>query len=161
MVAAVLQACAYIRETGYFNKAVDYYANKYEVDRKELEKNIRARQAAGQKGKKSVSTGKRFKWFLVCETKFIEADGETYYQYPQVLKGLSPESVVNRFTDADWKRTVRADYGGSYAPSYSHEAIAEFGSKEEADAALSEWESYVQRHEEEKKKASIERMVET
>ena len=34
MVAAVLGACSYIRETGYFNRAVTYYANKYNVSEK-------------------------------------------------------------------------------------------------------------------------------
>lgn len=38
MVAAVLGACSYIRETGYFNKAVRYYSEKYDVDPDELEK---------------------------------------------------------------------------------------------------------------------------
>ena len=53
MYAAVMGACKYIRETGYFNKAVQYNADKFGVDPNELEKEIRKRQSAGQKGKSS------------------------------------------------------------------------------------------------------------
>ena len=52
MYAAVMGACKWIRQDGYFNKAVKYYADKFNVDEKELENHIRARQSAGQKGKK-------------------------------------------------------------------------------------------------------------
>jgi len=61
MYAAVMGACSYIRETGYFNKAVKYYANKYGVDEDELAKHVRARQGAGQKGK-----SRQYKHFVVA-----------------------------------------------------------------------------------------------
>lgn len=60
MYAAVMGACSYIRDTGYFHKAVSYYADKYKVDEKELEREIRKRQAAGQKGKT-----RKYKYFVV------------------------------------------------------------------------------------------------
>lgn len=60
MYAAVMGACSYIRDKGYFNKAVSYYADKYGVDPDELAKEIRKRQGAGQKGKT-----RKYKYYLV------------------------------------------------------------------------------------------------
>lgn len=60
MYAAVMGACSYIRDKGYFNKAVSYYANKYGVDPDELAEEIRKRQGAGQKGKT-----RKYKYYLV------------------------------------------------------------------------------------------------
>ena len=48
----VMFACKMIRENGYFNKAVQTAANYYGVDADEVAKHVRARQGAGQKGKK-------------------------------------------------------------------------------------------------------------
>lgn len=141
---AVMGACKMIRETGYFNKAVSFYADKYNVDRDELEKHIRARQSAGQKGKKSNNSGRKYKYFIVVETCWCEADGVTSYSNPAVLRGLSSESVVRRFIDSDWYFTVRNDYGGSYAPVRGHVAIAEFQTKEEAEKALPSWETILE-----------------
>lgn len=70
MVAAVLGACQYIRETGYFNKAVTIYSSRYGVDREELEQNIRARQAAGQKGQ-----SRKYYWFIVEKYDFYAEAG--------------------------------------------------------------------------------------
>ena len=60
MYAAVMGACSWIREKGYFNKAVAYYSDRYRVDPDKLAKEIRKRQGAGQKGK-----GTSFKFYLV------------------------------------------------------------------------------------------------
>lgn len=142
MYAAVMGACKYIRETGYFNKAVRYYAERYGVNEKELEKQIRLRQSAGQKGKAGSSAGKTYKWFIVVETCHSDAAYEYSISDPQVLKGISSASVVRRFSDNDWRRTTRDDYGGSYAPVYRHEAIAEFDTESEARKQLSDWRKY-------------------
>lgn len=144
MVAAVLGASNWISRGGGFNRAVSYYADKYGVDEDELAANIRARQAAGQRGKKSATAGRKFKWFIVCETVWSEANSETLYQDPLVLKGLTKDTVTNRFTDHDYYRTMRNDYGGVYAPSFDHVAIAEFDTRAEAEAALEHWKEYAE-----------------
>jgi len=136
MYAAVMGACSWIREKGYFNKAVDYYAKKYGVDKTELAKHIRERQSVGQKGKTAHNKGKKYKWFIVARTCWTDASGETEYSDFEILKGLSGKSVVRRYSEADWKYTVRMDYGGSYAPVIGHKAIAEFETEEEAEKAL-------------------------
>ena len=143
MYAAVMGACSYIRSTGYFNKAVAYYADKFGVSEEELAKHIRARQSAGQTGRKT-GTGKKYKWFIVCETVWCEANGEKDYDRPEVLKGLSERTVVRRYSEFDWNRTVRADYGGSYAPVYDHEVIAQFDTEREAMEALPRWRELLQ-----------------
>ena len=55
---AVILACKMIRESGWFNKAVSYCANKYNLDEDTLAHHIRKRQAAGQKGKKRTNPRK-------------------------------------------------------------------------------------------------------
>ena len=143
MFAAVMGACSYIRETGYFNKAVSYYADKYHVDPLELAKHIRARQAAGQKGRISPSKGRKYRWFIVCETVSTDACPEPTYNNPQIVKGLTPLTVERRYSEHDFLRTMRDDYGGNYAPSYHHVVIAGFNSKEEAENMLSHWRDFL------------------
>ena len=143
MFAAVMGACSYIRETGYFNKAVSYYADKYSVDEKELASHIRARQAAGQKGRTSASKGRKYKWFFVCETIFTDADPVPDYHYPEIVRGLTPQTVERRYSDHDFIRTMREDYGGNYAPSYDHVVIASFNTKEEAEKNLPHWKHFI------------------
>ena len=146
MYAAVMGACSYIRKTGYFNRAVSYYADKYDVDADELEKHIRARQAAGQRGKKSPNAGKKYKWFLVCRTSWSDASGSTWYSEPAIVKGLSCRTVEKRFSDGDFYETMRNDYGGPYAPVVGHVAVAEFPAEADAAGALPNWRDYVKRH---------------
>lgn len=143
MVAATLGACSYIRATGYFNKAISYYAQKYNVNEYELTQNVRARQAAGQKKRAPVSKGKKYKWFLICQTVWCEADGVTDYDNPVIVKGLSKETVHRRFTDSDWYATIRNDYGGSYAPVYGHQVIAEFDNEHDAVRAGEHWKDFI------------------
>lgn len=150
MVAAVLGACSYIRKTGYFNKAVKYYANKYNVDEEELAANIRERQGAGQKGKKSKSQGRKYHWFIVCEQSWSDAEGYSDYYRPQILKGLSEKTIKSRFCESDNKRTMREDTGSSYSPVYNHIVIAEFDSEEQAREAFPKWEELAKEHENKK-----------
>lgn len=143
MYAAVMGACRYIREEGYFNKAVSYYADRYGVDEEELAKHIRARQSAGQKGRKSASKGKKYKYFLVCQWCTCDADGTPYVTSPpQILKGLSEETVLTRFVDSDMNQTKAGDYGGNYVNVYHHAVIAEFNSKAEAEQNYPQWKDF-------------------
>lgn len=71
MYAAVMGACSYIRETGYFNKAVSYYADKYGVDAAELEAHIRQRQGAGQKGKT-----RKYKYYVIVALRDYYMGGD-------------------------------------------------------------------------------------
>lgn len=46
MYAAVMGACKWIRESGYFNKATQYYADKYGLDVGAVRAEVRKRQSA-------------------------------------------------------------------------------------------------------------------
>ena len=139
MYAAVMGACSYIRDKGYFNKAVRYYADKYNVDEDELAQHIRARQSAGQRGKSPKSKAKKYKWFIVCETTDLDIGGETRLYNPTIVKGLSRETVQRRYSDADWNRTCRAYTGSSFDTIYGHTVVSEHETEEEAKTALNQY----------------------
>ena len=125
MYCAVMGACKWIRESGYFNKAVSYYADKYGVDEAELAKHIRARQSAGQKGKKRGT----YKHYVVITWESCDADGEAHLIAINVKKAMNEQNA--RQSWLDFQR--RNDYGGSYAPYRFDEVLNEFATKNEAD----------------------------
>ena len=127
MYAAVMGACSWIRKDGYFNKAVKYYSEKYNVDPKELEKNIRARQSEGQKGKRRGS----YKWFVVGAKTIVDGIPSESYEL-SIVKGISNESVEKRFDEIDMKRTRSEDTGSDFSPVFFHYILGSFGSESEA-----------------------------
>lgn len=134
MVAAVLGACSYIRDTGYFNKAISYYADKFNVDADELARNVRARQGAGQRasGEKRV-----YKWFAVEYSMGNERNGAAYFdpfdaQYC-VAKGVSEKSVKARLSKHD-------DYISEYAPCHWFGRVTACDSENEAEQMIKAWE---------------------
>lgn len=135
MVAATLGACRYISSTGYFNKAISYYADKYNVSEEELTKNVRARQAAGQK-QSNEKKPRKYKWFAVEYSMGNERNGGAYFEplYAQyeVAKGISPKTVKNRLSAHD-------DYMSEYAPCHWFGRIQECESEEEAQTTIKQW----------------------
>ena len=130
MYAAVMGACRYIRATGYFSRAVSYYANLYDVDADELAAHIRARQSVGQK-RKNAKTKRVYKYF-VCD-RWIHRQHRDDYNYEhtpniQVIKAVSREHAArNNSGITSW---------GYQNESYSEwicTVIAEFDTKAEAD----------------------------
>lgn len=110
LYAAVMGACSYIRETGYFNKAITYYADKYNVDANEVKKYVRIAQGNGQRIA-SQKANKKFKWYAVVLLKdyyFANDDGE-YASWNwdesekakntvvEVMRATSIENVKKRF----------------------------------------------------------------
>ncbi len=118
MYAAVRYACKLIRETGYFNKAVENAADEYNVNEDELKKHIRARQAAGQKG---VAKGRKYRWFILQEYAYNEADQEREYGHYSIIRATSRDNAKNHFTNSDFYHTMQDDYGGNYCYRYFHE----------------------------------------
>lgn len=125
MYCAVMGACKWIRESGYFNKAVSYYADKYGVDADELAKHIRARQGAGQKGKKRGT----YKYYVVLTWESCDADGEAHLVALKTKKALNKSNAKQDW----WDFQRRNDYGGSYALYRFDEVLNEFETKKEAD----------------------------
>lgn len=125
MYAAVMGACKWIRESGYFNKAVSYYADRFGVDEDELAKHIRARQGAGQKGKKRGT----YKWFIVLTWESCDADGEGHLVDIDIRKALN-----NKNAKHSWRSYNRAnDYGGNYSAFRFDDIYGEYESKEMAE----------------------------
>ncbi len=136
MFAAVMFACKLIRETGWFNKAVEEAADYYGVDEEELKRHIRERQSAGQKGK---AKGRKYRWFILSKYELTDAQG--YYEYGdyRIIRATSHENASCHFAEADERETMRCDYGGNYAPQIGHTVIGEhdgYETKSEAVIAL-------------------------
>ena len=94
LYAAVMGACSYIRTTGYFNKAVRYYADKYNVSVDDVIRYVRIAQGNGQR----MSTKKRkYHWFAVeySNIEHINYFEEMYAQYV-VVKATSEDNAMNR-----------------------------------------------------------------
>lgn len=140
LYAAVMGACSYIRETGYFNKAISYYADKYGVDEEQIASEIRKRQAAGRKNKESGTKGRKFRFFIVAQ--FVSDDVSEEWDIcrkPEIVKGIDAESVKTRFSEFDHNQSRREDYGGNYANFYAHFILANedgYATKKEAEKAL-------------------------
>lgn len=136
MYCAVMFACKLIRETRYFNKAVETAAEYYGVDEEELKRHIRERQAAGQKGK---AKGRKYRWFILVKYDMTDAQG--YYEYNdyRIVRATSHTNAIHHFAEADIRETKQSDYGGSYSPLIGHTVVGEhdgYETKSEAVKAL-------------------------
>lgn len=130
---AVMFACKMVRESGYKNKAIRTAARYYGVDEDEVRKHFEARTAAGARGK--GNTGKKYKYFVVGTYYGSDAEGMDTLSRIEVVKGISKNTVENRFAESDLDFDRSNDYGGSYAPYRFHTVIGEYETKEEAEKA--------------------------
>lgn len=128
---AVMLACKIIREERAFNKAINSAAKYYGVDKNELEKHVRARQAAGQRGKKRES-GYEMKWWLVVRGYGTEAGGINEWSF-ETVRGKSRTTVERRFLKDDMDYNIRNDMNGSsYSPCVWSSVQGPFDSEEKA-----------------------------
>lgn len=130
LYAAVMGACNYIRETGWFNKATQYYADKYGLDVDVVREEVRKRQAAGQKGK----TRSPYKWFVVerklySSGSFFCGPSYTTVDY-NIVKAANKHNAENR------PEYLPRDM---YSPHYIGVSIFEGSSKEECETWLREY----------------------
>ena len=140
MFAAVMYACKLIRETGYFNKAVQEASEQYNVNEEEIKKHIRARQAAGQKGKVS---GRKYRWYILEGRVRSDADGAGNSTGFSIVRATNLENAQLHFSEADLHETMIYDYGGAYAPCFEHYVVGNYdgyATKTEAQKALKELE---------------------
>lgn len=129
MYAAVMGACKYIRETGFFNKAIQYYSDKFDVNYDDLKQYVTNRSIAGRKSIKREP--KKLKYFIIETHTYCEADYTGTTQY-NVAKGATSKNVQSRLNQQDFEFDKRNDYGGVYARCRSSKVIAEFDKKEDA-----------------------------
>lgn len=128
--AAVMFACKIIRETGQMNRAIKTASRYYKVDEEELEKHVRARQAAGQKGKKR---GKYYwyavRFYLVNETYGCDYDDSNAI----TVKATSEKNAIGQ---------ILKRYGSMFDNLRNWAEVVEvecFDSKEDAEKKVKEW----------------------
>ena len=91
MYAAVIGACSYIKATGYFNKATQYYADKYGVDVERVRKYVRTAQGNGQR-QQNKRNPRKYKWYAVA-----------------VLRDFYEAGDDGRFSSWDWSEKEKAE----------------------------------------------------
>lgn len=101
--SAVMFACKMIREHGTFNKSCRIAAEYYNVDEDEVRKHVSARSAAGHKGKRSGTTGKKFRYWLVIPGYECEAHGPTYEPDKVMVK----RAIDYRHAAHNWLKTQK------------------------------------------------------
>lgn len=147
LYAAVMGACSYIRETGWFNKATQYYANKYGVGVDDVRKYVRIAQGNGQReaAKKKPAT---FKWYTAVVMKdwyCADDDGShASWDYTHEEKVQHSFVIVKRAKSLDnLERTIYNSAGLKGADVfevphtvYTVIKATEYDTKREADEAM-------------------------
>lgn len=137
LYAAVMGACSYIRETGYFNKAISYYAKKYDVREDDIAKYVRIAQGNGQKAKNKTSPKRKYKWFVI-EYSWGDDYNNTCYFMPEyaeykVAKGMSLDNVIGRMCEEKNGKNLE------YASIPYTGRVKEFETEHEAMECYSKW----------------------
>lgn len=133
LYAAVMGACRYIRSTGWFNKAVNYYAGKYDVDPDDVVREVRKRQAAGQAGRKRG----KFKYYAVEYTPGTNSEwginyfSEEYASY-KVVKAMSKRNAEVQMCKND---AIFSDWG----PVTYIGRMKAFDNKKDAENQVTMW----------------------
>lgn len=132
---AVMFAEKMIKEGESFGMAAYKSANYYCVDFDELKHQLAIRQGVRRRGRPSVNKGKTYKYYVVAYVSFVEATGSFDCISVSVDKGLSRETVENKYDEADFRRTRHHDTGSAWSPSFFHRVVGEYDTKEEAEQA--------------------------
>lgn len=132
LFAAVCGACSYISETGWFNKATQYYADRYRVDVEEVRRLVRVAQGNGQK--KSAKKRKYY-YFAVEYSLGNERHGSAYF-----VKDDARYAVLKATSEDNAKRQLDKNDGwGEYDWQHWFGRVRKFDTIDEADNALNEW----------------------
>lgn len=91
---AVMFACNMIRENGCFNKAISIASGYYGVDEDELSKHVRARQAAGQIGKKRGKF-KKYRYKGIVYVRYHECGDYDEFLFDFIIEALNEKNARN------------------------------------------------------------------
>lgn len=133
---AVMFAEMMIREGEGFGLSAYKASRYYGVDNGKVQKYLRERQlirVRARKDKKpNANKGKKYYWFVVEAGQGNDAGA---YQIDEVfvVKGLTRETVENRYEDLDFKRTYVHETGSAYSPYFFHRASGPFNTQAEAE----------------------------
>lgn len=97
LYAAVMGACKWIRESGYFNKATKYYADKYDLDVDVVREEVRKRQSAGSKGK-SRGKYKNYRFKGYCEL-YRRESFYGYNNFDVTIKAMNRENAIKKLDE--------------------------------------------------------------
>jgi hypothetical protein len=145
---AVMYDCQLIRKYGTFNRAIKAAADKYSVDESELEKHVRKRQGAGQKGKT-----RKYKWYVVTgELDEWVTYGDVNMLRSQCEHDFKPEKVVC-IVKASNSRNIKDHlpkgtfdcYGDLCGYTMQDIDYTEFDTEKEAKAAMKKVKDYLER----------------
>lgn len=130
LYAAVKCACRMIRETGYFNKACQYAADEYGFNFEDIAKEVRKRQAAGQKGSK-------FYYFTCCRGLFYSWDtSNDFISKKFVKRAKCKENIIEPF---------RSHVEGGILDLYK--VFKQYNTKKEAEENLeNDFKEYAEKH---------------
>lgn len=133
--APVMFACKMIRQNGYFNKAISTAARYYGVDENELEKHVRARQAAGQKG---TAKGRKYHYYLVCGVSETERDPMPVIHEITVEKATSAQNAHKKYNEIDDRKSRQNYTGGIDSISFWHITVddTKYNTEDDAHKAL-------------------------
>ena len=133
LYAAVMGACSYIRATGYFNKAVHYYADKYNVSVDDVIRYVRIAQGNGQR----MSTKKRkYYWFAVEYSYAGERLGRVNY----FVKDWADYAVVKATSETNAIRRISRDDDYSELGHWTAVGrIKQFDTEEDAIGCCRKW----------------------
>lgn len=136
LYAAVMGACSWIRESGYFNKATEYYAEKYDVPLDDVQRYVRMAQANGQRKAAKNNKPRKYLWFAVEYSMGNERNGCCYFEPLEaqycIKKGLSARTVQNSLSAHD-------DLASEYAPLHWFGRTEGFETKLEAVETVEKW----------------------
>lgn len=130
---AVMFAAKIVREDGTFNRAVEIASEYYGVDPEEVEKHLRARQAAGQKGKKRGS----FSWYVIPYAVY-EEDRFIVTVDDEIRSGRKPSIGVIKATSIKNAKKQIEKHWDWFRYGFSYGDIKTFQSKLEADNYVKE-----------------------
>lgn len=145
LYAATMCACRMIRETGWFNKGVQYAADQYGFSFEDVANQVRIRQAAGQRHKteekKARGEKATYKWFIYCIATATEARPSPYWDtigYLKVGKARSFENLYVTLNETTFQWSKRNDTGSVYAIYYLSDIYGEYATKAEAESHVQE-----------------------
>lgn len=136
LYAAVMGACSWIRESGYFNKATRYYADKYGVDVDDVRKYVRIAQGNGQKQANKYKKRKYKYWaieYSIGGERFnnIEYFEKDHAQY-SIEKATSKDNAMSHIDGND-------RYWDEWAPQHFFGRCEPFDTKEQAKEQCEAW----------------------
>lgn len=142
LYSAVMFACSMIREHGgqYFKIAIKKAAGYYQVDRDDVEKYVRQRQADGRR-KSSKTKGIKYKYYAIESSEGGERSNGAYFEPKWAVYSVA--KATNK-TNA-MKQLSKGDDWSEYGTQTWFGRVEEFSTRQEAEACIRNWKERAKR----------------